>query len=48
MGLDSSLEKNITYGYYEAGHMMYLHQSVLVQLKKDLAAFYGAAPPAAK
>jgi carboxypeptidase C (cathepsin A) len=40
MGLDPSLEKNITYGYYEAGHMIYLHQSSLVQLKKDLAAFY--------
>ena len=48
MGLDPSLEKNITYGYYEAGHMMYLHQSVLVQLKKDLAAFYGGSPGGTK
>lgn len=40
MGLDPSLEKNITYGYYESGHMIYLHQSALVQMKKDLAAFY--------
>jgi carboxypeptidase C (cathepsin A) len=45
MGLDPSLEKNITYGYYEAGHMIYLHQSSLVQLKKDLAAFYDQPQP---
>jgi carboxypeptidase C (cathepsin A) len=40
MGLEPSLEKNITYGYYESGHMIYLHQGALVQLKKDLAAWY--------
>jgi carboxypeptidase C (cathepsin A) len=44
MGIDAVLEKNITYGYYESGHMMYVHQAVLAQLKKDLAAFYGGAP----
>ncbi|MFN8574494.1 MAG: hypothetical protein U0132_20750 [Gemmatimonadaceae bacterium] len=42
MGLDPSLEKNISYGYYESGHMIYLHQPALVQLKKDLAGFYDA------
>ena len=42
MGLDPSLEKNITYGYYESGHMIYLHQAALVQMKKDLAKFYDA------
>ena len=36
MGLDPSLEKNISYGYYESGHMIYLHQPALVQMKKDL------------
>ncbi len=42
MGLDPSLEKNISYGYYESGHMIYLHQPALVQMKKDLAKFYDA------
>ncbi len=42
MGLDPSLEKNISYGYYESGHMIYLHQPALVQMKQDLAKFYDA------
>lgn len=40
MGLDPSLEKNISYGYYQSGHMIYMHTPALVQLKHDLAAFY--------
>jgi carboxypeptidase C (cathepsin A) len=40
MGLDSSLVKNISYGYYQSGHMIYLHQDALAKLKADLAAFY--------
>lgn len=40
MGLDPSLEKNISYGYYESGHMIYLHPAALVQMKRDLGAFY--------
>ena len=40
MGLDPSLEKNISYGYYESGHMIYLNERALAQLKKDLGAFY--------
>jgi carboxypeptidase C (cathepsin A) len=42
MGLDPSLTKNFTYGYYEAGHMMYLHNPILVTMKADLATFYDA------
>ena len=45
MGLDPALEKNISYGFYESGHMIYLHTPVLVQLKKDLAAFYDLGQP---
>jgi len=26
-------------GYYEAGHMMYIHKPSHVQFKKDIAAF---------
>lgn len=40
MGLDPSLEKNITYGYYESGHMIYLHDASRRQMKADIAAFY--------
>ena len=39
LGLDPSLAGNISMGYYEAGHMMYIHVPSLVQLKKDLAKF---------
>lgn len=39
LGLDESLRGNISMGYYEAGHMMYIHMPALEQLKKDLAEF---------
>ena len=39
LGLDESLRDNVTMGYYEAGHMMYIHIPSLKQMKKDLAAF---------
>ena len=40
MGLDDSLRKNLRYGYYESGHMIYMHESALKQMKADLAKFY--------
>jgi carboxypeptidase C (cathepsin A) len=40
MGLDPKLLKNITYGYYPSGHMMYLHEPSLRQMRADLARFY--------
>jgi hypothetical protein len=33
-------------GYYEAGHMMYVHPGSLVALRDDLVSFYGTAAPA--
>jgi carboxypeptidase C (cathepsin A) len=39
LGLDPTLLDNVSMGYYEAGHMMYVHQPSLVKLKEDLAAF---------
>jgi len=45
LGLDASLQENISMAYYEAGHMMYVHQPSLAQLKGDLAAFVRAAIP---
>jgi carboxypeptidase C (cathepsin A) len=43
MGLDKSLQKNITMSYYEAGHMMYIHLPSLRQLKENLAEFIQSA-----
>lgn len=46
LGLDSSLEPNVTTHYYEAGHMMYIEESCLAKLRRDVAAFLvGASMP---
>ncbi|NJC95299.1 MAG: peptidase S10 [Anaerolineae bacterium] len=39
LGLHESLQKNISMGYYEAGHMMYIHMPSLKKLKTNLAKF---------
>src|SRR5574342_954720 len=39
LGLDESLRGNITMGYYEAGHMMYIHTPSLAEIKRDLGKF---------
>ncbi len=36
LGLDASLQDNITMAYYQAGHMMYIDQTELQKMKKDL------------
>ena len=43
LGLDKSLQQNISMCYYEAGHMMYVHQQSLIQFKEDLANFIQSA-----
>ena len=48
MGLDASLQGNLTFTYYEAGHMMYMHLPSLAKLKDDLAKFIGEATTGAK
>lgn len=40
MGLDPKLEKNIVFGYYPSGHMIYLHPPALEKMRADLAKFY--------
>lgn len=40
MGLPPSLAKNVAMKYYQAGHMMYIKESCLRQLKEDAADFY--------
>ncbi|WP_395443220.1 S10 family peptidase [Caulobacter sp. UC70_42] len=43
MQIDPSLQKNLTYKYYESGHMVYINPAVTTQFKKDLDAFYDSA-----
>jgi carboxypeptidase C (cathepsin A) len=43
MGLDPSLEKNISFGYYQSGHMIYLNAASRAQLKADVSRFYDQA-----
>jgi carboxypeptidase C (cathepsin A) len=45
--LDPSLRDNISIKHYQAGHMMYIHEPSLAQLKGDLAEFIRAAIPQA-
>jgi carboxypeptidase C (cathepsin A) len=42
MNLDPQLRKNISFQYYEAGHMMYIEKNSLRKLKDDAAAFIQA------
>ena len=39
MSLDSAQHARVTLGYYGAGHMMYIQDSSLGELKKDVSAF---------
>lgn len=39
VGLAGEFKERVKFGYYEAGHMMYIHKPSLMRLKRDLAAF---------
>ena len=43
LGLRDAQLKNITVSYFEAGHMMYIHQPSLARMAKELRAFVSAA-----
>jgi len=47
LGLDESLQANVSMAWYEAGHMMYVHLPSLAKLKADLAKFVRASTPSA-
>jgi carboxypeptidase C (cathepsin A) len=39
LGLNGEFKDRVKMGYYEAGHMMYIHKPSIIKLKKDLAEF---------
>ena len=43
MSLEPSIRKNVSFRYYEAGHMMYVEKQSREQLRKDLNAFISSA-----
>jgi carboxypeptidase C (cathepsin A) len=43
LNLSPALQSNISYGYYQAGHMIYLSEPALAQYKADLARWYDSA-----
>lgn len=43
MELDPAIRKNVRFGYYPSGHMIYLNVDALKSLKNDLALFYSSA-----
>ena len=47
LGLAERLRKNIRMGYYEAGHMMYVHTESRRRLAEELREFIGEGMPAA-
>jgi carboxypeptidase C (cathepsin A) len=42
MLLEERLKKNITWAYYDAGHMIYTDLKSLQKAKQDMAKFYAA------
>ncbi|MFA7587084.1 MAG: peptidase S10 [Sphingomonadales bacterium] len=45
MQLDPSLRGNLTFRYYESGHMIYIHPESMTALRRDLSEFYATAAP---
>jgi carboxypeptidase C (cathepsin A) len=45
LGLEKQLRDHVQMKYYEAGHMMYIHEPSLKQFKADIAAFYDSTHP---
>lgn len=43
LGLSPQLQSNITFGFYQSGHMVYLNDTALPLFKADLARWYDAA-----
>jgi carboxypeptidase C (cathepsin A) len=43
LSIAPQLQKNITFGFYQSGHMVYLNDTALAQFKSDLARWYDSA-----
>ena len=43
--VDETLRENISFGFYDGGHMMYIEKESLKQLKYDLSGFIGTLTP---
>ena len=43
LSIAPALQKNITFGFYQSGHMVYLNDASLAQFKSDLARWYDSA-----
>jgi carboxypeptidase C (cathepsin A) len=44
MGLEPAIRKNVSFTYYEAGHMMYIEKKSRAKLRRDVVAWiHGAA-----
>ena len=43
LGYEDTYKERVSFKYYEAGHMMYVHPEVLKALKKDVADFVNGA-----
>ena len=48
LAYDRQITDRVSFGYYEAGHMMYVRPSAHAALKKDVAAFIHSALPGGK
>ncbi len=42
LDVPAEVRRNVSFEYYDAGHMMYVHPASMVKFKKDLAAFIEA------
>jgi carboxypeptidase C (cathepsin A) len=43
LGLEPSIRKNLSFAYYEAGHMMYIEKKSREKLHRDVTTFIAGA-----
>ena len=45
MGLNPEMRKNVSWGYYQSGHMLYIDSDSSAKFKKDVGEFLTSAIP---